>query len=147
MARYITKVRTQRPSDEVFAYMADLRNFAEWDPGVRRVSQIEGDGAGPGAVFDVTVGGVGRDLTLRYRTVEYAPPRDLLVVATGKLLVSEDRITVDADDTGTVVTYDADLRLNGPLRLADPLLRLVFGRIGDRAAAGLRRVLDGQEVR
>lgn len=147
MARYTTRVRTQRPSDEVFAYMADLRNFAEWDPGVRRVSQVDGDGAGPDAVFDVTVGGVGRDLTLWYRTVEYAPPRDLLVVATGKLLVSEDRITVEIDDAGTVVTYDADLRLNGPLRLADPLLRLVFGRIGDRAAAGLRRVLDGREVR
>lgn len=147
MARYTTRVRTQRPGDEVFAYMADLRNFAEWDPGVRRVSQVDGDGAGPDAVFDVTVGGVGRDLTLRYRTVEYAPPRDLLVVATGKLLVSEDRITVEIDDAGTEVTYDADLRLNGPLRLADPLLRLVFGRIGDRAAAGLRRVLDGCEVR
>lgn len=147
MARYTTRVRTQRPGDEVFAYMADLRNFAEWDPGVRRVSQVDGDGAGPDAVFDVTVGGVGRDLTLRYRTVEYAPPRDLLVVATGKLLVSEDRITVEIDDAGTEVTYDADLRLNGPLRLADPLLRLVFGRIGDRAAAGLRRVLDGREVR
>jgi hypothetical protein len=32
------------------------------------------------------------------------------------------------------------------LVVADPLLRLAFRRIGDRAAAGLRRVLDGQEV-
>lgn len=146
MARYVTKVRTQRPSDEVFAYLADLRHFAEWDPGVRRVAQVEGDGAGPDAVFDVTVAGVGRDLTLRYRTVEYAPPRVLVVLAKSKMFTSEDRITVEADDAGAVVTYDAALRLNGVLRVGDPVLRLAFGRIGDRAAAGLRRVLDGQPV-
>ncbi len=91
-------MRTHRPADEVFTHLADLRNFAESDPGVRRVTQVEGDGPGPDTVFDVTVAGVGRDLTLRYATVEYGP-------------------------------------------------RLVFGRIGDRAAAGLRRVLDGQLVR
>jgi carbon monoxide dehydrogenase subunit G len=147
MARYVTKLRTDRDPDAVFAYLADLRSFAEWDPGVRRVVQVEGDGAGPGAVFDVTVAGVGRDLTLRYRTTEYDPPREILVLATSWLFTSEDRITVEADDAGTVVTYDADLRLNGVLRLGDPGLRLAFGRIGDRAAAGLRRALDGQPVR
>ncbi len=145
MARYITKVRTQRPAAEAFAYLADLRNFAEWDPGVRRVTQVDGDGAGPAAVFDVTVAGPGRDITLRYRTVEYAPPRELLVVARSRLFTSEDRITVATDEAGTVATYDAELRLNGPLRLADPALRLVFRRIGDRAAVGLRRVLDGRQ--
>jgi len=145
MARYITKVRTERPASEAFAYMADLRNFAQWDPGVRRVTQVAGDGAGPAAVFDVTVAGPGRDLTLQYRTFEYAPPRELLVVAKSRMFTSEDRVTVVTDDAGTVVTYDAELRLNGPLRLADPLLRLVFGRIGDRAAAGLRRVLAGRQ--
>ena len=147
MARYITKVRTARPADEVFVYLADLRNFADWDPGVRRVAQVEGDGAGSGAVFDVTVAGVGRDLTLRYHTVEYSPPKDLLVRAASRLFTSEDRITVETDDAGTVVTYDADLRLNGVFRLADPALRLAFRRIGDRAAAGLRRALDAQPVR
>jgi hypothetical protein len=45
---------------------------------------------------------------------------------------------------GSVVTYDADLRLNDVLRVGDLGLRLVFGQIGDRAAAGLRRVLGAQ---
>ena len=144
MARYITKVRTKRSPEEAFAYLADLRNFAEWDPGVRRVAQVEGDGAGPDAVFDVTVASIGRDLTLRYRTAEYSPPNGLLVVARSRLFTSEDRITIEASDGSVVVTYNADLRLSGALRLADPALKLAFGRIGDRAAAGLRRVLDAE---
>ena len=61
-------------------------------------------------------------------------------------LTSLDTITVVGDGSGSVVTYDAELTLNGPLRLADPLLGLSFKRIGDRAAAGLIRALDGERV-
>lgn len=142
MARYVTTVRTGWSAEQAFEFMADLRNFATWDPGVRRVVQVEGAAGGPDAVFDVTVAGVGRDLTLRYRTVQHDAPESLLVVASTGLLTSEDRVTVVPEpDGGASVTYDADLRLGGPLRLADPALRLVFGRIGDRAAAGLRAAL------
>ena len=143
MARYSTTVRTRRSVADAFAYMADLRNFAEWDPGVRNVVQVDGDGAGPEAVFDVTLSGR-RRTTLRYRTVEYAEPTGLLVVADTSLLRSTDRITVRADGDAAVVTYDADLSLKGPMRLAAPLLAVAFRRIGERAAAGLRRVLDGE---
>lgn len=141
MARYVTKVRTPRTPRQAFAYMADLRNFAEWDPGVKAVEQVEGSGGGADSVFDVTVAGPVLDLTLRYETEEYDAPRNLLVVARSLVFTSIDRITVESDGTGSVVTYDADLRLNGPLRIGDLGLRLVFDRIGDRAAAGLRRVL------
>ena len=146
MARYVTTLKTAQAPKKVFAYLADLRNFEEWDPGVKAVRQVEGSGGGPGNVFDVTVAGIGRDLTLRYVTKEYDAPRNLLVVARSGVFTSIDRITVKPDGTGSLVTYDADLRLNGVLRVGDPGLRLMFGVIGDRAAAGLRRVLDGQKV-
>ena len=144
MARYVTKVKTAKTPQEAFAYMADLRNFAEWDPGVKAVKQVEGSGGGPDTVFDVTVASPGLDQTLRYVTKEYDAPRNLLVVARSFVFTSIDRITVEPDGTGSVVTYDADLRLNGVLRVGDLGLRLIFGRIGDRAAAGLRRVLGAQ---
>jgi hypothetical protein len=40
------------------------------------------------------------------------------------------------------VTYDAELRMNGLLKVVDPLLGLMFKRIGDRAVAGLRLVFS-----
>ena len=54
-------------------------------------------------------------------------------------------ITVEPEtrDGGCLVTYVADLSLKGVLRIGDPLLGLAFRRIGDRAAAGLRSVLEG----
>ena len=146
MARYVTRVKTPLAANAAFDYVADLTNFAEWDPGVGRSVQVEGDGAGLGAAYDVTVGAVPRDLTLRYEVVEHDPPRTCLVVARSTVFTSTDRITVVPDGDGSIVTYDAELALNGPLGLFDPVLRLAFGRIGDRAAAGLRQALDGQAV-
>ena len=144
MARYVTTVRSAKTPQEAFAYMADLGNFVEWDPGVKAVRQVEGSGGGLDAVFDVTVVAPGPDLTLRYVTEEHDAPHNLLVVARSSVFTSIDRITVEPDGTGSVITYDADLRLNGVLRIGDLGLRLVFGQIGDRAAAGLRRVLGAQ---
>ena len=142
MARYVTTVRTEQTPAEAFAYMADLRNFAQWDPGVKKVVQVKGNAGGADAEFDVTVSGT----TLRYVTEVYEPNTSLLVVARSRTLKSTDRVTVVADGATSLVTYDALLELNGVLRWADPLLGLAFGRIGDRAAAGLRRVLAGEDV-
>lgn len=142
MARYVTTVRTSMAPEASFAYMADLRNFAEWDPGVKRVVQVEGDGGGSASEFDVTVTGT----TLRYRTILHRPSEELVVVARSRTLTSTDKVTVRPDGEGSLVTYDALLELNGPLRLLDPVLRLAFGRIGGRAAAGLRTALGGVGV-
>ena len=59
-------------------------------------------------------------------------------------VVSHDRITFAATLTGTRLTYDADLRLKGLLRIADPLLGLAFRRIGHRAPYLAHTVVDGR---
>lgn len=143
MARYTTSVRSPLSPEEAFAYMADLRNLSVWDPGVRRAVQIVGEGGGPGAAFDVTVAGVGRDLTLRYETVEHDAPGWFVVRATTPQLISEDRVSVAPVPGGSVVTYDAELRFRGVFGIGDPVLALAFRRIGDRARGGLVRALDG----
>jgi hypothetical protein len=147
MARYVVHVRTPMSAAEAFAYMADLRNFAEWDPGVDRVEQVTGDGAGPGAAFDVAVKVPGRTMTLRYDTIAFDDASTTMTAfAENAWLTSEDTIIVESDGDGSIVTYDAVLRLKGLLGLSDPLLRLSFGHIGDRAAAGLVDALAGERV-
>jgi hypothetical protein len=147
MARYVVHVRTPMPAAEAFEYMADLRNFAEWDPGVDRVEQVTGNGAGPGAAFDVAVKVPGWTMTLRYDTIAFDDASTTMTAfAENAWLTSEDTIIVESDGDGSIVTYDAVLRLKGLLGLSDPLLRLTFGQIGDRAAAGLVDALAGERV-
>jgi hypothetical protein len=146
MARYLMHVRTPMPPSEAFAYMADLTNFAKWDPGVDHVDQVVGDGGGPDAAFDVAVKAFGRSITLRYDTVTYEAPTTVVAFAESSLLTSLDTITVTPDGSGSIVTYDAVLKLKGPLGLADPLLGRSFNKIGDRAGAGLVTALAGERI-
>lgn len=146
MARYVTTVRTPRSPDEAFTYMADLRNFAEWDPGVTASTQVQGDGPGPDAEFDVSVKAPGRPLTLRYVTTEYDAPRSVTVKASSRLFTSLDRIDVTPEGDGALVRYDAELTFNGPLGIFDKLLQGSFRKIGDRANQGMIRALDGEQA-
>ncbi len=49
----------------------------------------------------------------------------------------------EADGGECVVTSSADLTLKGALKVGNPVLGVIFGRIGDRIAAGLRDAVEG----
>jgi len=131
--------------ERTFAFMADLRNFERWDPGVRWVRLASGSGPGPGAVYDVAVGRVLADIVFQYHTLEFDPPRRLVVRADKLLLTSIDIIAVENADPGSEVVYTAGLEFRGILRPLSGLLTSSFERIVDRAADGLRAALGGRE--
>jgi Polyketide cyclase / dehydrase and lipid transport len=80
-----------------------------------------------------------RKTPLTYRIIEYDPPNAVTFRGENSTVVSLDRIAFEPSDGGTRITYDADLALKGPFKVADPLLGLAFKRVGDRALAGLRK--------
>lgn len=122
--------------------MADLRNFAEWDRGIIRVEQIKGNGAGLGTIFDITVKGMGgKDSVLRYETLEYDEPTNILVKGRNWMFTSIDRVTIVPTATGCDVTYDAILTANWIIAPMNLLLGRVFNKVGDTATRGLRKVL------
>ena len=143
MARYRTTVRTSSSPEAAFELIADFRTVADWDPGVSRSTLPDGVEPGVGATYSVKAGFV----DLEYETLEFDPPRRTVLEAVSSTLRSYDVITFEPlDDGGTDVTYDATLELRGlfsPLGLG---LGLVFDRIGDKAAAGLAKALDGDIV-
>jgi len=145
MAHYVTSIATPLSPEETFAYMADVRNFAEWDPGVTRAVRVKGDGQSVGSAYDLTVK-AGGTTVMRYVVKAYEAPRRVFLVSRTTFFLSEDEIRVTPAGSGSVVTYDAILTLRGPLGLFDPLLRVAFKRIGDRAAAGMRNALRGTTV-
>jgi carbon monoxide dehydrogenase subunit G len=142
MARFVDTVMTSTWSqDEAFSYMADVRNFAEWDPGTERVVQVQGGGSGPIAEYDVTVKMGSRTMTLRYAVTEWDPPHRVVLEASKPWMRLRDEITIDRVDADTLVTYDARITLRGPLQVFDRLLERQFRKVGERGAAGLRQKL------
>jgi carbon monoxide dehydrogenase subunit G len=141
MAHYTASIETPRPLAETFAYLSDFSTTEQWDPGVVEAERLGDAPVGPGTEFRLVAEFLGRRTALTYRIVEFEPRNAVTLRGENATVVSLDRITFEPSDGGTRVTYDADLALKGPLRIADPLLGLAFDRVGDRALEGLGEVL------
>ena len=142
MARYVDTVLSPWSPEQAFAYMADARNFAEWDPGVRSSALVRGEAPGPDAAFDVVVDSGGHAMTLTYEITSWEPPHRLVLTRRDPL----DPVRGRGHHRAHRRRLGRDLRraalLQSVLGVFDPLLRRSFRKIGDRAAAGLRRVLE-----
>lgn len=138
MARYRTTVQSPASAEAVFAYLADFATVAQWDPGVRSARLVSGAPGTTGARYLVEVGFLFRTIPLEYEVVDSSPEHGRVVLeAQNADFRSYDVITVVPTAEGCAVTYDADLALKGYRRPFDPLLRVAFAVIGERARRGL----------
>lgn len=141
MASFRDTIASPMSAEDAFDYMAEFSNVSAWDPTAAEAHPIGGNEAGDGARFHVLVRWLGREIPLEYTTTDYERPRRVVLRAENKTTVSEDTITVEPTDSGCEIHYDAQLTLKGALRIVDPLFGLAFKRLGNDAAAGLRREL------
>lgn len=144
MARYVTTIESPRPQADVFAYLSDFSTTREWDPGVADAERLDTGEITVGSRVRVVADFMGRKTPLVYEVTAIDAPSSITLRGENATVVSLDTMTFEPTASGgTRVAYDADLTLKGPLGLADPLLKLVFNRIGDKAAGGLRKAVGG----
>jgi len=142
MARYVATLESPRTQEDVFAYLSDFSTTQEWDPGVAEAQRLDEGPIAVGSRFNVVADFMGRKTPLVYAVVAYDAPHSITLRGENATVISLDTIAFEPTAAGgTRVSYDADLTLKGPLGLGDPLLKLVFRRIGDRAVDGLRDTL------
>ena len=142
MAHYVTTVPSSKTPEEAFAYMSDVRNFTQWDRGIKKIDQVVGDGAGVGSSYDITVKGFGgTDSVFRYVTLECDSPTNVLVKGKNWMFSSVDRVTITPTATGCDVTYDAVLTANLVVWPMNIWLGTVFDKVGAVETRGLTKVL------
>ena len=57
--------------------------------------------------------------------------RTLVFIGKNKSSTSIDTITVDDAGTGSMLTYRADLEMNGPAKLLNPVMKVVFEKLAN----------------
>jgi carbon monoxide dehydrogenase subunit G len=144
MARYVDAIDLPIPVEQAFDYLADFSRTAEWDPGVAEAERLTRGEVRLGSRFRLSISLLGRRIPLEYQIVEFQRPSRVVLSGGDESLRSIDEITFVSRPDGTRVTYEARLELAGIRRLADPLLDLVFQRIGRLAVRGLRERLAGE---
>jgi carbon monoxide dehydrogenase subunit G len=138
VARYVDAIDLPIPIEPAFDYFADFSRTAEWDPGVQEARRVTRGEVRLGSRFQVTISFLGRRIPLEYRITEFERPSRLVLRGGDSSLRSIDEITFVSRPGGTRVTYEARLELVGIRRIADPILDLLFQRIGHVAMRGVR---------
>jgi dehydrogenase/reductase SDR family member 12 len=142
MARYHATVKSRSSAAETFRYLAAFSNAAEWDPGVLAGEPLDPGPVRAGSRFRLMVPFLGTRMSLTYEVIRCMPDREVLLHAANAVLRSTDRIVVAGAADGSTVSYDAEVRLRGPLGVLDALLRPAFAVVAERAAAGLADTLS-----
>jgi polyketide cyclase/dehydrase/lipid transport protein len=141
MPSYRTTIESTWDLPRAFAFMSDFSNAQIWDPGVVSAKRLDDGVIRAGSAFDLKVSFARRAMTLRYFVRTLQDGERVVFASWTKRLESVDTLTFEATPTGCRMTYDADLRLKGIAAAANPLLALLFRRVGDRARDSLRSVL------
>ena len=76
-----------------------------------------------------------------YRITEWDPPRRVVLEGDGDRTFAVDRISFLPSAQGTSVEYQADIRMKGIYRVAEPFLGKLFRKVVDGGAEGLDRRL------
>ncbi len=136
------QIEVRRPLAEVFEYVVDFSNAAEWDPGVAEARKLTDGPVQEGTEFDIVALFRGNRHRFHYVVTGLEPQRRVVLSGVGDRMTSVDEIAVEPAGDGTRITYIADFHLKGIFRPAGPLLAPVLSRMGDHALAGLASVLD-----
>lgn len=130
-----------KPVDVVVNYLKDFANAEEWDPGTKSCVQ---ESSGP-VVVGTTWHNVsvvkGRETELSYRLAELDTGH-VKLIGTNKTATSIDDMTVAATESGSMITYNAQITFNGLAKLAGPFLQSEFDGLGDKTAEQITRAIN-----
>jgi carbon monoxide dehydrogenase subunit G len=132
------RCHVSRSAEDVFDFLADLRNESRWNPRVVAVEQITPGLAGTGTRFHGRYRGIG---TLDTVLVECDRPRRVAFRSEGPRMEIEGAFTLTPAAGGTDVFLDADLRPSGVLRYIAPFTGPLFRRQNRAAAERLEAAL------
>ena len=138
---------TSLSPEEAFAHVGDFANIDQWDPGVVRSVKNTAGEVSVGTVYDLVLDYRGRELEMQYEVTAYEPAKRIVLVGTGGPVHAVDTISFEPNGHGTLVTYEADLRLRGIASIIQPLMKSRFDAVGEAAGEGLRdwlRELENQ---
>ena len=140
MAHYLDTIELAVPMEAAFDYLADFSNAAHWDPSVIEAKVLTPGKIRAGSRFRLLVSFLGRSIPLEYEITSYQRPSRLVFKGGDDAVSSIDEINFVLGEWGEArITYEARLELKGFRRMADPILDLLFQRMGRLAMHGLER--------
>ena len=142
MAVLRERIDTTLGIEGAFAFVADFANAAHWDPGVATSERIDVGPVQEGARYLLGVRMGSRVTPMEYTITHLDQSRRVVLTGAGRGVAAVDDISFEPAGSGTTITYIADIRLRGFMRLLAPFAGGTFRAIGENARSGMQAALD-----
>ena len=122
-----------RPEPAVVVdYLKDFSNAEEWDPGTESCTRTDSGPVAVGSTWHNASKIAGVSTELDYR-LESLTGDTIVFVGHNETATSTDTITVvpGPEGAGSRITYEANIEMNGMAKLVDPIMKLVFEKVGN----------------
>jgi uncharacterized protein YndB with AHSA1/START domain len=144
MTKVEASVLINRPIKEVFAYVADPSNAAQWAGPVVESKITSGGPVGRGTTSSRVTQLLGRNIESTYEITEYEPNSRYADKTTSGPVPINSRISFDPVDGGTKVTIQGVIKAEGFFKLAEPLVSRMARRQVETDAQTLKDLLEAQ---
>src|SRR5205814_9332947 len=120
MIRVVKDMQINRSVEDVFDFLADVRNETRWNPPVIRIEKTSPDPIGKGTRFTGLYKRLG---ILETKVTTFERPSRLSFHSVGRTLIFDFSFTLAPNPNGTAVHAVADIQLRGLMRLFAPLMQ------------------------
>ena len=129
------------PPERVIPYLADFGHAEQWDPGTVKCERVDEGPVAVGSSWHNTskIAGISTELTY---TLQQLGDARIVLVGRNATATSTETIDVTPDGTGSSLVYTNELHFNGVAKLATPLAKLVFEKLGNDTEKQLREALN-----
>lgn len=146
MAKAEHTVVVERPPDEVFAYLTNLRNVPAWQSGSVEVREPEGS-LGVGTTYVQVLKFLGRRIETTLEVVEFEPGQRFSLKTVAGPIPFEVRHTLEPAGTGTRLNVTLEGKPGGFFKLAEPLVERNAQRQIEQDFAKLKEMVEARTAR
>jgi uncharacterized membrane protein len=136
------EVIVDRPLDEVFAFVGDVRNRPRWDDSVESEELTSPEPITVGSTVRTRLRSMGKEYEYTWEIVEHQPPNRMRVESTAGPFPTTLVFQFDGADGGTRVNASVTGRPAGLMWLLQPMIARTTQKNLDRGYARLKRLLE-----
>jgi uncharacterized membrane protein len=142
--RFDLDIVIDRPVEDVFAYVTDVRNLPEWQESAIEADWVEAAGPGKGARLHERRELLGRTIESELEVTAYEPNRRFDLKALSGPVRFEVSHRFEAANGGTRVLLATEAEVGGMLRFAGPMVARQAERQMRADLERLQQVLESQ---
>ncbi len=138
----VSRTFTVEPAPAVVVpYLADFGNAEQWDPGTEQCTRNDTGPVQIGSTWHnkSKIAGVSTELTY---TLEELTDRRVVLVGRNDTATSTETLEITPAGTGSSIAYTNEIDFHGAAKLASPIAKVVFEKVGVDVEKQLTDVLN-----